>query len=472
MRVAVTGATGFVGRPLVRVLLARGHQVTAWTRSPERARVDLPALCEVEAWDPHAPTDAAKLRGVDAILHLAGESVAGGRWTKQRRDEILASRVDSSRSIVDALQALSATERPRALIAASAIGYYGDRGDEVLTERASAGEGFLADVCRAWEGEVARADALGVRTVSVRVGIVLGRGGGALESMLPPFRLGGGGRLGSGRQWMSWIHLDDLVSLLVHALESEQLSGAVNGVAPNPVTNARFTQELGRVLRRPTIVPVPAFALRVALGEMSKILLASQRVSPDRTLASGFAFRWSDLSTALESLLADPSHELIFEQWVPRGVDEVFPFFSDAYNLEKITPDFLRFNVLKVTPETVGEGTKIDYKLVLRGVPLRWQSVIEEWVPGKKFVDRQVKGPYSVWHHTHEFEPARGGTILRDRVRFAVPLGALGDVVAGSFVMGDVRKIFAYRHQKIEEMFGTAAPGSNGHDGTEHGRAA
>ena len=200
MKVVVTGATGFVGRPLVRALVARGHQVTAWTRSPERARIDLPALCDVEAWDPHAPTDPAKLRGVDAILHLAGESVAGGRWTKQRKDEILASRVDSSRSIVDALQALSANERPRALIAASAIGYYGDRGDEVLTERATPGEGFLADVCRAWEGEVARADALGVRTVSVRVGIVLGRGGGALESMLPPFRLGGGGRIGSGRQ--------------------------------------------------------------------------------------------------------------------------------------------------------------------------------------------------------------------------------------------------------------------------------
>ena len=150
----------------------------------------------------------------------------------------------------------------------------------------------------------------------------------------------------------------------------------------------------------------------------------------------------------------------------------MFPFFSDAYPPPKTTPDFLKFNVLKVTPETVGEGTTIDYKLVLRGVPLRWQSVIEEWVPGRKFVDRQVKGPYSLWHHTHEFEPARGGTILRDRVRFAVPLGALGDVVAGSFVMGDVRKIFAYRHEKIEEMFGSAAPGSNGHDGTEHGRAA
>jgi uncharacterized protein len=472
MKVVVTGATGFVGRPLVRALIARGHDVVAWTRDPARARIHLPALCAVEAWDPHAATDPAKLRGVDAIVHLAGESVAGSRWTKERKNEILASRVDSSRSIVDALQAMSSADRPRALIAASAIGFYGDRGDELLTERSSAGEGFLADVCRAWEGEVARADALGVRTVSVRVGVVLGRDGGALQAMLPPFRLGGGGRIGSGRQWMSWVHLDDLVALFAHALENDQLAGIVNGTAPNPVTNAVFTAELGRVLSRPTILPVPAIALRVVLGEMSKILLASQRVSPERTLASGFAFRWPELGPALESLLSDSAHELIFEQWVPRTPEQVFPFFADAHNLEKITPDFLKFNVQKVTPETIGEGTTIDYKLVLRGIPLRWRSVIEEWVPGRKFVDRQVKGPYSLWHHTHEFEPARGGTILRDRVRFAVPVGALGDVVAGGFVMSDVQKIFEFRHQKIEEMFGTSSGKPKGNDGTEHGRAA
>lgn len=472
MKIVVTGATGFVGRPLVRALLARGHEVIAWTRDPARARIHLPALCAVESWDAHGATDPAKLGGVDAVLHLAGESVAGSRWTKERKHEILASRVDSSRSLVDAMQALPPAGRPRALIAASAIGYYGDRGDELLNESSPAGEGFLADVCRAWEDEVGRAATLGVRTVSIRVGVVLGRDGGALQAMLPPFRLGGGGRVGSGRQWMSWIHLDDLVALFVHALENEQLAGIVNGTAPDPVTNARFTSELGRALSRPTIVPVPAFALRLLLGEMSQILLASQRVAPERARASGFTFRWPELAPALDDLCGDPAHELIFEQWVPRTVDEVFPFFSDARNLEKITPDFLKFNVLKVTPETLGEGTTIDYKLVLRGLPLRWRSVIEEWVPGKKFVDRQVKGPYALWHHTHEFEPARGGTLLRDRVRFAVPIGALGDVVAGGFVMSDVQKIFAYRHEKIEEMFGTPSVGGNGHDGSAHGRAA
>lgn len=469
MKIVVTGATGFVGRPLVRKLLAQGHEVVAWTRDAERARIGLPALCMVESWDPRGKTDPERLHGVDSIVHLAGESVAGGRWTDERKREIRASRVDSSRALVDAIAALPEGSRPRALVAASAIGFYGDRGDELLTEHSAAGAGFLADVCREWEEEVARASALGIRTVSVRVGVVLGKDGGALQAMLPPFRLGGGGRIGSGKQWMSWIHLDDLVALFAHAIETPHVSGIVNGVAPGAVTNARFTRELGRVLGRPTIVPVPAIALKVALGEMATILLASQRVVPERAQASGFAFCFADLGPALDDLLADPTHELIFEQWVPRPPDEVFPFFADARNLEKLTPDFLKFQVLDVTPEELGEGTIINYKLTLRGIPLRWQSVIEQWSPGHAFVDRQTRGPYQTWHHTHEFEAARGGTILRDRVRYAVPMGTLGELVAGGFVRRDVERIFEFRHAKIEQMFGRLA---ERRDGGEHGHAA
>ncbi len=469
MKIVVTGATGFVGRPLVRSLLAHGHEVVAWTRNPERARLGLPARCGTQSWDPHRVTPPELLRSVDAVVHLAGESVAGSRWTEQRKREIRASRIDGSRSLVDAITALPANERPRALISASAIGFYGDRGDEMLDEASPAGSGFLADVCRDWEAEVARAGSTGVRTVAVRVGVVLGKDGGALQAMLPPFRLGAGGRVGSGTQWMSWIHLDDLVALFVHAVETEALSGIVNGVAPTPVTNADFTRALGRALGRPTIVPVPGFALKLLLGEMSDILLASQRVVPQQTLASGFVFRFPELGAALHDLLADPAHELIFEQWVPRTPDEVFPFFSDARNLEKITPDFLAFKVLDVTPEPVREGTIINYKLTLRGVPLRWQSVIEEWSPGRRFVDRQTRGPYETWHHTHEFEPSRGGTILRDRVRYAVPLGVVGETVAGGFVRRDVERIFAHRHATIEKLFGSPAGDRNG---DERGHAA
>ena len=469
MKIVVTGATGFVGRPLVRRLLASGHQVTAWTRNPDSARQSLPALCDVERWDPHARTDPEKLRGADAVVHLAGESVAGGRWTAERKREIQESRVASSRSLVDAIAALPAADRPRALVAASAIGFYGDRGDEILNEASLPGDGFLADVCRAWEDEVGRAAPLGVRTVSIRVGVVLGRDGGALQAMLPPFRVGAGGRIGSGKQWMSWIHLDDLVALFAFALDDERVAGIVDGVAPQPVTNAAFTSELGRALGRPTVLPVPVFALKLALGEMASVLVASQRVLPERALGGGFSFRWPGLGAALDDLCTDLSHELLVEQWVPRTPDEVFPFFSDARNLEKITPEFLKFQVLDVSPEPVREGTISNYKLSLRGIPMHWQSVIESWTPGRAFVDRQTRGPYHVWHHTHEFEPARGGTILRDRVRYAVPLGPLGELVAGGFVRRDVERIFAFRHARIEEMFGSAAGVRHG---GEHGRAA
>jgi len=454
MKIVVTGATGFVGRPLVSRLLAKGHEVVAWTRDVERARLHLPALCDAERWDAHAAIDPARLAGVDAIVHLAGESVASGRWTEARKREMRESRVASSRALVDAIAALPEGQRPRALVAASAIGYYGDRGDEILSERSSPGSGFLAELCRDWEGAVAAAGEHGVRTVSVRVGVVLGKDGGALQAMLPPFRLGFGGRVGPGTQWMSWIHLDDLVELFVLAVEGGNVRGVVNGVAPHPVTNAELTRALARALGRPALVPVPGVALRALFGEMASVLLASQRVVPDVARDLGFGFRFRDLDAALADLLGDLAHELVFEQWVPRPPDEVFPFFAEARNLEKITPDFLRFEVLDVTPEELGDGTVIDYKLSLHGIPVRWQSVIESWQPGRCFADRQTRGPYSVWHHVHEFEPVRGGTLLRDRIRFAVPLGALGEAVGGGFVRRDVEKIFAFRRARIAEMFG------------------
>ncbi len=454
MRIVVTGGTGFVGRALVARLVARGHEVVVWTRDVERARLHLPALCEAARWEPHAPLDPGRLRGVDVVVHLAGESVAGGRWTDARKREMRASRVATSQAIVSAIAAQPREERPRALVAASAIGYYGDRGDEVLTERSAAGSGFLAELCRDWEAAIAAAGAHGARTASIRIGVVLGKDGGALAAMLPPFRLGLGGRVGSGKQWTSWIHLHDVVELFAFAIESPAVDGVLNGVAPEPVTNAELTRELARVLGRPAVLPVPARALELLLGEMAGVLLASQRVVPEAAQRLGFSFRFPRLDAALADLLGDPAHELVFEQWVPRPPEEVFPFFSDARNLEKLTPGFLRFSVLEVTPPELGEGTVIDYKLSLRGIPMRWRSVIEAWDPPRSFTDRQTRGPYGSWRHTHEFEPVRGGTLLRDRIRYTMPAGALGETVAGGFVRRDVERIFAFRRARIAELFG------------------
>jgi ligand-binding SRPBCC domain-containing protein len=309
-------------------------------------------------------------------------------------------------------------------------------------------------VCRDWEQAVFQAQAFGVRTVAVRVGVVLGRDGGAPARLLPLFRLGLGGRVGSGRQWFSWIHLQDLVGILRHVLEHPEAAGPINGVAAEPVTNAVFTAALGRALHRPALFPVPAAVLRVVFGEMSAVLLASQRVHPRAVQRLGFAFRYPTVGSALEDLCADVSHELFVEQRLARPPDEVFPFFSDPANLEQITPTFLRFRVRGTTTAQIGSGTLINYTLRLHGVPLRWQSRIESWAPPRAFVDTQTRGPYALWHHTHEFEPDGGGTIIRDRVRYRLPFGALGDAIAGSLVRRDLEAIFDFRRQRIRELLG------------------
>jgi uncharacterized protein (TIGR01777 family) len=454
MRVAVTGATGFIGRRLVRRALAAGHTVVGLTRDAARAQAVLPVRCRAVRWDPAGgDADPAALRDVDAVVHLAGESVAGGRWTAARKRAIRDSRVVGTRALVAALGRLASHERPRVLVGASAIGIYGDRDDEELDEDAPPGHGFLADVCAEWEATTRAATEVGIRTAIVRIGIVLGRDGGALRAMLPPFRLGVGGRLGGGRQWMSWIHVDDLVELFIGALTDERAAGVLNGVAPQPVTNAEFTRTLAHALRRPAIVPAPAPALRLVLGEMSAILLASQRVLPRAALRLGVRFQYPALASALADLCRDHVEELEFEQWVRRTPAEVFPFFCDPQNLEKLTPPFLHFRVLGMSTPEIGVGTRIDYRLSLHGLPVRWQSRVDAWEPDRRFVDSQTRGPYASWHHTHTFEPCDDGTVLRDQVRYEVPLGALGALIAGGRVARDVQEIFAFRRRKIAELF-------------------
>lgn len=295
MKALVTGATGFIGQKLVRKLEAPA----VLSRSSDAgAKLGVPV--RVWSWEPRSgPAPAAAFEGVDAVFHLAGESIASGRWTAEKKRRIRDSRVLGTRHLVQTITALKV--RPRVLISVSATGYYGDRGDSELDESAAPGEGFLADVCRDWEAEARAAEAGGVRVALLRLGIVLSPEGGALARMLPPFRLGVGGKLGSGQQWMSWVHVEDVLGLMLHAAARDAVSGPVNVVSPHPVTNETFTRELARALHRPAAFAVPRVALRVALGELAGALLESQRVVPRVALASGYRFAFPELASALTS---------------------------------------------------------------------------------------------------------------------------------------------------------------------------
>jgi uncharacterized protein (TIGR01777 family) len=283
LRIAVTGASGLVGSALLPYLSTGGHEARAVARTPE-------------GFDP------TTLLGAQAVVHLAGESIAGGRWTRRKKERIRESRVDGTRRLAERLARMQ--QPPRVLVCASAVGFFGDRGDESLDETGGPGRGFLAGVCRAWEEALEPARARGIRVVSLRFGVVLSPRGGALRKMLPPFRLGLGGRIGSGRQWMSWISIDDAIGAIHAAIRDDAMSGPVHAVSPQPVTNAEWTRILGRVLRRPTLVPMPALVARTALGEMAnELLLSSQRVLPRRLEEARYRFRDPDLEGCLRRLL-------------------------------------------------------------------------------------------------------------------------------------------------------------------------
>lgn len=304
----MTGATGFIGRPLCAELVGSGHRVTALARNADRARSLLGSSVAALAW-PNADTAWREaVKRADVVIHLAGESVAGNRWTPEFKAQIRTSRIEPTRALVAAMRE---APRPPVLLSASAVGYYGDRGDEVITEESPPGRGFLPEVCVAWEAEALRAQEAGSRVVLMRTGIVLGAGG-ALEKMLRPlpvpinpWKLGLGGPIGSGRQWLPWIHLDDVVGLYLWAAVTPALVGPCNLTAPNPVTSAGFAQAIGRELHRPAFLPVPGFALKVALGEFADSLLTGQKALPGVPQRLGYRFRFPDLDAALASLLKD-----------------------------------------------------------------------------------------------------------------------------------------------------------------------
>jgi hypothetical protein len=294
MRILVSGASGPIGAALLRALKTQGSAVTRLVRNSATGNDQI-------VWDPSRPLSPDSVSGFDAVIHLAGESIVG-RWTDAKKRRILDSRSQGTGHLAEAVA--KASQPPRVFISASAVGFYGNRGDEILSEDSASGEGFAAEICRQWEAATQPAAKAGIRTAQMRIGVVMSADGGALPKMLTPFRLGLGGRLGNGRQWWTWVSVRDVVGAIQHVLNHNSLSVPVNAVAPNPVTNAEFTRILASVLNRPAIFPIPAFAVRMIFGEMGEeLFLGSQRVEPTKLAASGYQFQHPDLKNALKEIL-------------------------------------------------------------------------------------------------------------------------------------------------------------------------
>ncbi len=441
-----------MGRNLLPLLKDNGHEIFALTRNPETAGVRLPIACQIIYWDPLSPNRPQGFPDdMDAVIHLCGEGIANGRWTAKRKQEIYDSRVISTRNLRNLFT--QSKVLPKVWISASAIGYYKSSDLSSLDETSAPDKGFLAKVCKDWEAETFTAEALGIRTVALRLGVILGNDGGALAKMLPPFRMGLGGPLGNGDQWMSWIHVRDVAGLILEALNNPAYQGPVNAVSKHPVTNKEFTNILAETLKRPAVFTIPAFALKLLFGEMSQLLLTSQNISAQKAVDLGYRFVYPKLKMALKVVCDQIGHKLVTEQWVPQPIDQVFDFFSTPKNLEILTPDFLHFKILKMSDSKIQEGTVLDYQLKLHGITVKWQSRISDWVPGKRFSDLQTRGPYAFWHHTHEFYESGGGTVIRDNIVYKLPGWVPGDMFAHAHVKKDLEKIFIFRRKQIEKLF-------------------
>jgi uncharacterized protein (TIGR01777 family) len=480
MRILVTGATGFVGHALVMRLLGAGHQVIAVSRSAGRARERLGAGPEVASLPDSASGFADLVSGCDAVVNLAGESVVSGRWTRKRKRALRTSRVTLTENLVAGMS--RAKNPPRVLISASAIGIYGDRGSETVSEDSDLAGDFLANLCRDWEAAALAAREHGARVTCLRIGIVLGRYGGAVDKLLPIFTAGLGGRLGSGKQFMSWIHLDDLVDLMLAALTDSRFSGPINAVSPSPVDNRQFSAALAAAVGSKSRFPVPAVALKLRFGQAAQPLLASQRVVPSRLQDLQHHFRHPQLRSALDELCAEdptisvgsadeigelpgsrylesrrPRYRLAQRTVIPAPIDQVFEFFSKAENLGAITPPDMAFAIKTPTPISMKSDQTIDYTIRLGPVPMRWRTVIETWEPGRRFVDSQAKGPYRCWWHEHRFIPDGESTIMEDQVLYKPPLGPLGWLANRLLIGRMLRRIFTYRSYVIAQRFGQSA---------------
>lgn len=455
MKILITGGTGFLGSELIYELLRQNHEIYVTTR---QSMVNLgPRPYKVIPWPAESEADRKTIAACDAVINLAGESIAEGRWTTARKEALRNSRIQFTYQLVDLLRD---SLNLKVFLSSSAIGFYGDRKTEVLTEESPVGRGFLAELCKEWESTALELKRPGLRTVLLRTGIVLARGQGAFREFENLVKLNAGGAAGSGQQMMSWVHVQDWVHAVIHCLNNSAISGPVNIVAPQAVSQKAF-QHLNAQLHNleKWQLPAPACAIRIALGEMACIALDSQNVRPEKLTATGYKFKYVNLDDALMNIYdyEEQNHQIheyfSAHTWLPAPLEKVFEFFSDAQNLSKITPPEMHFKVLKMSTEKIMSGTLIDYDLRIHGVPTGWRTLILNWQPPHKFTDTQERGPYKLWHHTHSFESLAGGTLMRDCVHYRLPMGKLGRIFGLPLVKHDIKKIFGFRRKTMLEKY-------------------
>jgi uncharacterized protein (TIGR01777 family) len=489
MRVLVTGATGLVGRALTLRLQRDGHQVVAMSRDLTRASFVLGPEVELLATGCSSDELAAAMRHVDAVVNLAGDPLFSGRWDAAKKRRMVESRVGLTARLVRAMEASGAP--PSVLVSASAVGIYGDAGERDCPEDAAPAADYLGRLAQDWEAAARGAERLGVRVVLPRIGIVLDLSGGALLKMLPVFLTGGGGPLGSGRQWMSWVHLDDLLEMILTALHERRWSGAFNAVAPTPVRNAAFSSALGAALGRPAFLPAPSFAVRLALGEAAEVVLGGQRVLPERLREWGVQLAHPVLSEALGHLLAPrdairigaaeappdsaylrargAAYHLAARTLVRGDPGELRSFFRDGRSLGPLTPGF-------ISMEPVGEsasgpiraGDTLEYRVRVGPTPVAmpWLTLIEEVHDDGGFVDSAPRSPYASWWHVHTFQDVEGGVEVRDDAYYSPPLGPLGRLTHPLSVAPILRTVFACRAHALGRRFGLLPARASGAEAT------
>ncbi len=446
--VMITGATGFIGQKLSESLLKKGYKLKIVSR---QKKPNFPYPHKLLLWDDIENKEA--FESVEAVFHLAGEAIASKKWTTTQKKEILNSRSQLTTKLVKALN--HHRTDVKAFISAGAIGFYGE-GEKEQTEDSAKGNGFLSKVCEEWENPLLELKAL--RVVVLRLGLVLDRNKGFLKELEPLFRKGIAGPLASGRQWMSWIHIKDVVRLFLYVLDNENLYGAFNATTNSPIRNKDFTKIFYETLKLKPLfklnLPAPKIALKIMLGQRANLVLASQKVIPHRfSKETNFKFQFPQLQTAFKDLYLHKGASLLERNlWVFQPLQKVFKFFSNPYNLKKITPPSLQLQIIHISTEQIKKHTHIHYKFKISKFPLSWITEITDWNPPHYFTDSQKKGPYNHWMHDHFFEEVQRGTLIKDRIFYTLPLRFLDLGVTDYFIRKNLEKIFSYRSQKTKEI--------------------